>query len=161
VEPPAGFETRVLARLAEAGQPRARRFWVHRLAVAAAAAVAVVAAFVGGWVAGAGTPVPAATQPVQPSVLAVALTSGDRPVGQLFVEPSEPSWIYLYVDAPSGAAHLKCEFLRRDGSSAATAMLTVRSGDAHWGGPNPEGTTDVRLTDEAGGFVGGARLPGD
>lgn len=160
VEPPAGFETRVLARLTEAGRPRAHRTWVRRLAVAAVAAFAVGIAFVGGWVAGAATPATTAAPPVKPAVLAVALTAGDRPVGQLFVEPSQPSWIYLYVDAPTGAAHLKCEFLRRDGSPAATATLTVRSGDAHWGGPNPEGTTDVRLTDDTGGFVGGARLPG-
>lgn len=161
VEPPAGFETRVLARLAQAGQPRARRPWTRRLALAAAAVFVAAAAFAGGWVAGAATPAtPEAAPQVRPAVLAVALTAGDRPVGQLFVEPSEPSWIYLYVDAPHGAAHLKCEFLRRDGSPAATAMLTVRSGDAHWGGPNPEGTTDVRLTDDTGGFVGGARLPG-
>jgi Putative zinc-finger len=161
VEPAAGFETRALARLAQSGQPLPGRPWAPRLALAAAAVFFVCVAFVGGWMGGAATP---ATQPavaVRPAVLGVALTAGDRPVGQLFVEPAEPSWIYLYVDAPSGAARLKCEFLRRDGSSAATAMLTVRSGDAHWGGPNPEGTTDVRLTDETGGFVGGARLPGD
>jgi hypothetical protein len=161
VEPPAGFETRVLARLAQAGQPRMRRQWGRRLALATAAVFAVGVAFVGGWVAGEATPATPAAPQVRPAVLAVALTAGDRPVGQLFIEPAEPSWIYLYVDAPSGAAHLKCEFLRRDGSSAATAMLTVRSGDAHWGGPSPAGTTDVRLTDETGGFVGGARLPGE
>ena len=161
VEPPAGFETRVLARLAQAGQPRAHRPWTRRLVSIAAAVVAVCLAFVGGWVAGEASPGTAVAPQVRPAVLAVALTAGDHPVGQLFVEPAEPSWIYLYVDAPSGAAHLKCEFLRRDGSSAATAMLTVRSGDAHWGGPSPAGTTDVRLTDDTGGFVGGARLPGD
>ncbi len=160
VEPPAGFETRVLSRLAEAGQPRVGRPWVRRLALVAAAMFFVGAAFVGGWVAGAATPGTAAAPQVRPAVLAVALTAGDRPVGQLFIEPAEPSWIYLYVNAPSGSAHLKCEFLRHDGSSASTATLTVRSGDAHWGGPSPAGTTDVRLTDETGGFVGGARVPG-
>ncbi|HEY0813544.1 MAG TPA: zf-HC2 domain-containing protein [Pseudonocardia sp.] len=161
VEPPAGFETCVLRRLAHAGLPQPSRSWARGLAVAAAAIVVVCATFVGGWMAGATSPATPASQSVRPELLAVPLTSGDRPVGRLFVKPATPSWIYLYVDAPAGAARLKCEFLRHDGSSAATAMLTVRSGDAHWGGPNPAGTTDVRLTDETGGFVGGARLPGD
>jgi len=161
LEPPAGFETCVLTRLARAGRLQPGPSWARRLAVAAAAIVVVCATFAGGWMAGSTSPATSVDQIARPGLLAVALTSGDRPVGQLFVEPASPSWIYLYVDAPSGAARLKCEFLRHDGSSAATAMLTVRSGDAHWGGPNPEGTTDVRLTDETGVFVGGARLPGD
>jgi hypothetical protein len=158
VEPSAGFETRVLARLADAGQPRPARSWVRRLALVAVAALVVASAFVGGWLAGAATPV---TAQYKPALLAVPLTAGDRSVGQLFVQPTNPSWIYLYVDAPSGSARLHCDFLRHDGSSAVTATLTVRAGDAHWGGPNPAGATDVRLTDEAGAFVAGARLPAD
>jgi anti-sigma factor RsiW len=164
VEPPAGFETRVLARLAGAGQPRPARLWVRRLVVGAGAALVAAAAFIGGLLTGGGSAGGAAAAGVPPQVrstlLAVELTAGDKPVGQLFVQPAAPSWIYLYVDAPSGAERLKCEFLRRDGSPAVTAMLMVRQGDAHWGGPNPDGATDVRLTDASGVFVGGARLPG-
>ncbi len=158
VEPPAGFETRVLARLADAGQPRPGRSWVRRVGFASAAALVVCSAFVGGWLAGAAAPV---TAQYRPTLLEVPLTAGDRPVGQLFVQPTDPSWIYLYVDAPSGSARLHCDFLRRDGSAAVTAMLTVREGDAHWGGPSPAGATDVRLTDDAGVFVASARLPAD
>ena len=138
VDPPAGFESRVLTRFTDAGQPRpsgagGRR---RRMAWVAAAVLAVGVAFAGGWMGGAGMHAPAL---VQPRLLAVPLTAGDRPVGQLFFQTDAPSWIYFYVDAPSGAAHLNCQFLRRDGSQAATAMLTVRNGDAHWGGPDRQG----------------------
>jgi hypothetical protein len=158
VDPPAGFESRVLTRFTDAGQPRPSRLGGRRRRIAwvAAAVLAVGAAFAGGWMGGTATHAPAQAES---RLLAVPLTAGDRPVGQLFFQTDEPSWIYLYVDAPSGAAHLNCQFLRRDGSQAATATMTVRNGDAHWGGPDPAGATDVRLTDEAGAYVAGARLP--
>lgn len=155
-EPPAGFETRVLARL----HTRQRRWpWV------VAAAAATTAVFLGGWTLAMSTAPAATSAPLTGgvrTVLAAPLVAGGQEVGQVYVYPDQPSWLYMYVDAPAATGPLICVVLRRDGSVADTAPLWLVDGDAFWGGPLPRDQTTpagVRVTDGDGTVVASAQLP--
>ncbi len=156
VDPPVGFEARVLARI---GRRRSARRWPW---IAAAAAV-VVAAFLAGAAVAARTaaPAPAPLAAGVQTVLAAPLVAGGRDVGHVYVHENR-SWLYMYLEDAPDTGPLRCAVLRRDGSVADTAPLRLVDGDAVWGGPIPaEGTVPaaVQVTDAAGTVVAIAQLP--
>ena len=130
IEPPAGFETRVMERLG-LGTPApspapgparqlspARRFgrkladWIgggwtgrggvshpRRILAAAAVAVAVIVAGLGGWGLHAATSSPAAS----PLSSAALLTASHQTAGQVYFYDSGSRWLYMSVDIGSGS----------------------------------------------------------
>lgn len=162
VEPPLGFESRIMARLRAPGIRRRR--WV----VAAAAVGATVALVVGGRaVTQSLTPTTDAAAPsVAPrerTVLFAPLVAGGREVGQAYAYVGRPSWLYLYLDDVSVEGPLTCAVLRRDGTTVLAASVPLLDGDAFWGGPV---TTDratlggVRVTDATGAVLATAGFDG-
>jgi hypothetical protein len=176
VEPPPGFETLVLARIGIApGTPSrgcARRLpslsrlltpsrrslnprqsrRPRRLLAVAAAALAVIAAGLGGW--GLRT----ATSQVHSQVSAVArshvplssaalMSSNHEAVGTAFyysgAEPwtymsvdVEP-WMYMSVDVPLEDGTLTCQLKGPDGKYTTVGSFRVTAGYGSWGGPSP------------------------
>lgn len=149
-EPPAGFETRVLARLgwadpaapaapaparpdrrpASRALPRRRR--LRRLLVATAAAMAVAAAALGGW------GLRAVTSPAgAPLASAVLLSASHQPVGTVYLYSGSPSWMYMSVDMPSGEGAVICQLKGPDGQFRTVGSFRLAGGYGNWVSPEP------------------------
>jgi hypothetical protein len=132
-EPPVGFEQRVITALAPPPSPRARPRWMPAAAVTLAVAFAA-----GGWILGRSyRDVPPPETDAQTSVRTVMftpLTAGDHPVGQAYVYPGRPSWIFLSLDTDSDTTSdtIRCEMVHRDGSTMPLGTFTLTKGYGAW-----------------------------
>lgn len=147
VEPPAGFEQRVINALRSPPPLRARRRWIP-----AAAGLAALALAASGWILGHANQnsAPAQTntqadndaQAGERTVLYAPLTTGEHPsaqhqIGQAYLYPGHPSWIYLSLDTNTTSDTVRCEVTRQDGSTVPVATFPLTHGHATWGGPAP------------------------
>jgi anti-sigma-K factor RskA len=158
IEPPAGFETRVMERLGLATPAPARelsparRFgrklagWMggagpgrpRRLLAAAAAAVAVIAAGLGGWGLHAATSSP----PASPLSSAALLTASHQTAGKIYFYDSGSRWLYMSVNIGpgSGAAAngtVLCQVEGPDGHITTIGSFRLTGGYGYWGSPDP------------------------
>lgn len=186
VEPPAGFETRVLSAAGAGASPSARRPRWRRFGPRALAAVVLAAAVAaGGW--GARdvldppapptqitAPRPADDDPgstagdAAPTVAAgarvvrfAALTSGDTRIGQVYAYPGPPSWIYMAVDTDHSDLVVSCQVLYRDGPPVPLGTFQLDAGYAAWGSPMPTDRplpVGAQLVDEHGTVLASARF---
>lgn len=147
-EPPAGFEQRVITALTP--PPRTQRRWIP-----AAAGLLALTLATGGWTLGREThhltPAPTDTQinndaqAGERTVLYAPLTTvqpqtAEHQIGQAYVYPGSPSWIYLSLDTPNTTTTsdtVKCEVIRRDGSTVSIGTLSLNHGRGTWAGPAP------------------------
>jgi hypothetical protein len=167
IEPPAGFETRVLDRIglsapAPAPAPAPSRWtsWLsalrpapgqrnqlsrpRRVLVAAAVAVAVVAGGLGGWGLHNGTSAPAPTALNSAALVSVSHQS----VGKIFLYRGHPQWVYMSVNMPSSQGTVICQVESRDGHFSTVGAFHLTNGYGYWGSPAPGNP----------GSVAGARL---
>jgi anti-sigma-K factor RskA len=161
LEPPAGFETRVMERLglahpAPAPAPApARGFgrklssWVAggwtgnagtgrpRRLLAAAAAAAVIVAGVGGWGLRAATSSP----PASALSSATLLTASHQSAGKIYLYDSGSRWLYMSVNiGPGGAAGngtVLCQVVGPDGHVTTIGSFQLTDGYGYWGSPDP------------------------
>ncbi|MGH3781539.1 MAG: hypothetical protein ACRDRO_13180 [Pseudonocardiaceae bacterium] len=160
VEPPAGFEQQVMSALTPPS-PRARwRWWVP-----AAAILLAVALVAGGWTLGRATLgiAPLEAGATARTVVFAPLTTGGREVGQAYVYPGRPSWIYLSLDTDSDAASgtVRCELIRRDGSTVPIGRFTLAKGYWAWGGPatvDRDSLATARVIDGSGATLATAHF---
>lgn len=153
VDPPLGFESRVVSRL-EATAARPRRRWVPAVAAAIA-----LAAGGGGWALSGATRSPA------PSVAAAlaggTLRSGTQAVGQVFVYRGHPAWAYMAVDTGTTTGWVQCLLTRADGTSVPVGRFWIHDGYGYWGAPlraDPGAFTGARLVTAGGSVLATARL---
>ncbi|MEU5210328.1 hypothetical protein [Streptomyces sp. NPDC020742] len=184
-EPPAGFETRVARRLhhaahADHGRLRNRGLLPPkgfrsraRLRLAAAAATLALAFGFGGWAVGTVVTNEAAapSRPVEAGAgmlhAQLAGVGRDRsPVGEIYVHPGPPAWVYMSVDlADAGATHdgkTSCVLVRKDGSTVRIGAFTLHGGYGYWGAPasvDPATLSGARLTTPDGTVLATAHFP--
>lgn len=169
VEPPVGFEDRVLARLGLAQAPARRRPRWLPLAVAAAAVALVFG--LGGWALGS-LAHPAATvaaEPAAPAAPEVALRvatlhgAGQRQVGQVFTYQGSPAWLYMTVSTGGGNATVSCQLARRGGGYVPMGSFPLVNGQGSWGGQlpvDPGTVTGARLVSAGGAVLAEATFDG-
>jgi len=189
IEPPAGFETRVMERLglatpapAPARQlSPARRFgrklagWLSggwmgspgagrpRRLLAAAAAAAVIVAGMGGWGLRAATSSP----PASPLSSAALLTASHQTAGKIYFYDSGSRWLYMSVDigSASGAvdnATVICQVEGPDGHLTTVGSFRLTGGYGYWGSPDPVTNgplTGARLVTTTGTVLATATFP--
>lgn len=156
IEPPAGFETRVMERLG-LGTPApdpvrqlspARRFgrkladWTGRGGVSyprrmlstAAVAAAVIVAGLGGWGLHAATSSPAAS----PLSSATLVTASHQTAGQVYFYDSGSRWLYMSVNIGSaGNDTVICQVQGPDGHLTTVGSFQLTGGSGYWGSPDP------------------------
>ncbi|PWI11411.1 hypothetical protein DIZ27_05015 [Streptomyces sp. NWU339] len=152
LEPPEGFETRVLQRIGLSPRRR-RRTLRQRFALGLAAAVAAATLAVGGWAIGVTSASPPSdTGPARPDrLLSAGLTSHSQDVGRVFAYTGRPHWLYVSVDADNlpararAALHgtLTCQIERADGSTTTIGTFSLAAGYAQWVTPYPAGSSPV------------------
>jgi hypothetical protein len=155
-DPPAGFESRVLARLPRP-HPRPRRRRTYAL-VAVMAAALLGAGWAGGVVA---TAPPAAVATAAPVLRVADVVADGRRIGEAFVHPGSPAWLYMYLDLdrPPAAVPVTCTLVHADGTRSVAGTLTLTGGDAYWGGPlDTDLLASVQVTDRRGAVVAAASI---
>jgi putative zinc finger protein len=158
-EPPAGFEQRVINALTPP-PPRTRRRWLP-----AAAGLLALTLATAGWTVSRATHDPTPSPPTtqapndaragQRTVLYAPLSTAERQVGQAYLYPGHPSWVYLSLDTDSTTTDdtIKCEVIRQDGSAVSIGTFAVTHGRGTWGGPaliNRDTLTSARLINSKG-----------
>ncbi len=163
VEPPAGFEARVMDRLgltapAPSPSPASQASWISRIShlgrkparrattgrarparrtqrvlALAAVALAVVAAGLGGWGLRSGTSAPAGT----PLSSATLLSASHQAAGKIFLYESSSRWLYMSVDMLAGNGTVICEVQSRDGRITTVGSFRLTDGHGYWGSPVP------------------------
>jgi anti-sigma-K factor RskA len=137
VEPPSGFESRVLETLRNARRDETRRdekATNHRRRapfVAIAAAFLVIAGFVGWALRGNGGP----SQPaLRAELTAVDLTSGHRVVGEVVINRSR-SWLSMTLDLSNKNAWVTCDVITTRGRTVAVGSFRIVDGRGFWSAP--------------------------
>jgi hypothetical protein len=181
IEPPAGFETRVMERLGLATPAPAparhlspaRRFgrelagWMgsagagrpRRLLAAAAVAVAVIVAGLGGWGLHGATSSPLSS--------AALLTASHQTAGKIYFYDSGSRWLYMSVNIGpgSGAAGngtVICQVEGPDGHVTTIGSFQLSDGHGYWGSPDPVTNgplTGARLVTTTGAVLATATFP--
>lgn len=144
-EPPAGFESRALARM---GSPSPARRWGSRAATLAAAVLLVVGIALGNLL-----PLGrrGGTEPVRTTPLAAVATGAH---GEVYTYAGDPPWLFMTVRGVADGTYT-CR-IRVGGSRLAIGSLTVRDGQGAWGRVlevDPGRITAVELVDGAGRVV--------
>lgn len=131
VEPPNGFETRVLQALRTSRRENAVSTTRRRALFATiAAAVLVISGFVG-WALGGGNTI----QPRVRAQLTVAnMTSSQRVVGEIVVDRSG-SWLSMAVKVSDEHAWATCEVLTARGLAVVVGSFQIVHGYGYWAAP--------------------------
>jgi hypothetical protein len=158
VEPPAGFEQRVLAALPARGAGRPRRVWL-----AAAAAIALFAAGFGGWALAPGSAPARRNVPLAAPgpLIEATLTAHGTTVGRVYAYWDNPGWVYMTIDRPGLTGRVTCELVRAGGATTDIGWFNVENGSGYWGAPLPFDASTVRqarLLDAHGNVIATARL---
>lgn len=186
VEPPAGFDQRVLAALTPAvdrpptpspvtalsegrsqGRPEARP--IRRRAprrsrpLLALAAALVLLAGMAGWAIGHTSP----SHPAPADVAAASLRAGPDVVGRVLLAGGAHPWLAMAVRSdPSwgtpGATAVRCQVETPGGAMVTVGTFALSAqGYGYWSAPVPPGTVVVgaRLIDPLGGVVAAATFP--
>ncbi len=187
IEPPAGFETRVMERLGLGAStpapapvpvpvPRlglARRFgrklagWTgrgggvsypRRMLAGVAVAAAVIVAGLGGWGLHAATSSPAAS----PLSSAALLTASHQTAGKIYFYNGDHRWLYMSVDIGSGNDTVICQVEGSGGRFTTIGSFRLSGGYGYWGSPDPVTSgqlTGARLVTTTGTVLATATFP--
>ncbi len=165
VEPPAGFESRLLARREQPRRPsRLSRRWpvVAAVALSAAAAVAAVVSLGAADSPGFRVDHPAAVAALGGRSLgAVPLHHGGEEVGQVFIYAGQPSWMFVTVEADRADPSVACEVILRDGRTVDIGSFPIATGYRSWGSTvnvNPSDIRAVRLVGSGGTELASATI---
>ena len=138
MEPPPGFEARVLSAIRERGgrdRPAlGQRLRSRPLAVAAAVAAAVALA-AGGWLVGETTSAPSST------AVTSALVSRQGAAGTVVLVSGVRPWISMTFHAGSTSGSVECEVQDASGRLVTLGTFPIVHGYGSWAGPLPQGTT--------------------
>ncbi|HEX7659199.1 MAG TPA: zf-HC2 domain-containing protein [Pseudonocardiaceae bacterium] len=167
VEPPVGFESRVLRRLGHGGTGGLSGRWRRQrwLPITLAAAVAAVAFGIGGWALGGHTqsavpgPAAASSAPAGAVLRTASLVgAGDRQLGVVFAyaEPGGRPTVYMAVDTGGVSGPVACQLERAGGAVVQVGSFTVTGGYGTWASPvsvDPNTLVGARLVSDTGAVL--------
>ena len=180
-DPPPGFGDRVFAMINKCSPRNGEPVKGSSRAVPVAALVLVGALMTGvGWFLGdvtdgaAPAVVAASQQRVRPmaDMLVAPLLSDGREVGRTYMNPRNPSWLFVSVfddgalggrPYPVGAnSTVNCELVRLDGSKIVLGSFPIRDGHAVWvtdTSVDPGSVEGTRLTTSGGDTIASGNFP--
>ena len=173
VDPPAGFESKVLTRMAAADQATPLRPWWRRprAVIGSAAAAVILVAGLGAVAVSRHERDPGLDDQYVQSLRALggkemraaSLSAGGRPWGDAFVYEGKTSWVFVSMswDVPDGDYGIVLD--RSDGPSATVGQLHLVRGQGSAGVTVGDTNTvrAVRVVDPAGATVCTASMPAE
>ena len=138
LEPPVGFESRMIERYRSGLRKR------PRVAMILAAAALLLAAGAGGTYLALRSDVRFADH--YREVFAAAqgeyfasspLYSGDRPLGQVFAYQGSPSWVFMVLDGANTAQRFEVKLVERNGTEISLGSFKRLPGTTSWGSALP------------------------
>jgi hypothetical protein len=142
VEPPIGFESRVLAEVRPTRRPRRRLVVALTVVVALLGGMgATLAAAVGGGAPEVASPTtdrsPAVAEPPGRSEAksAFLLTSDHHRIGEVVAYPGQPTWVYMSLDDPQVSGSVVCEITTTSGQTLRVGTFRVAGGRGMWEAP--------------------------
>jgi hypothetical protein len=164
VEPPVGFEDRVLSRMGMTPrQPRQpQRRWFP---IAVAAAVAALVFGLGGWVIGGIAMSHTAVESAAAEFRFAALhTADNRQIGQVFTYQGQPPWMYMSVATEPNVTTVACQLVERNGTAVPVGTFGLSGGKGSWGAEltiDPNTVVGARLVDDHGTVLATATFTSD
>jgi len=156
VEPPVGFEQRVLDRLGlTATPPRRRR---RKLVITFAAVLLALSLAAAGWLGWLGR---SAQHRDGDDLVKVPLSASGPVAGEVFAYRDSRSWLYVELSGLPNYRSVSCQVRFADGQVFTVGTFPVTEGAGQWGGPAPVYGTDpaeVRILAPDGTVVGTARF---
>lgn len=155
IEPPVGFESRVMERIQDRALIRQRqgRRPSRSLAIAAVAAMAAVALGVGWATHGTGKS-PVGNAIIGPGAygnLAEApLVSGARSLGMVTVYADEDGWLLMTVESSTWSGPVQCRVIANNGEARTVGSFHLVSGRGAWLAPLPAGVDQIRTAELVG-----------
>jgi len=171
-EPPAGFESRVVARLGAASQHRARPGTgqprpklTRRMLATAAVVLAAAAAGLGGWGLRGATSSPGAGNiRTAASLYSAPLTTASHlTAGTVYLYDGRPSWMYMSVKIGSVNGTVMCQLVQRDGHITTLGSFQLNGGNGYWASPDyiePDNVKSARVTTTNGTVLATASFRG-
>lgn len=118
--------------------PTARTPRLRRALAGAALGLALLAAGLGGWRIGAGSPsAPAGSSAAAPLTSARLLSATDRTVGQVYLYSGTDRWLFMSVDLGSGNETVTCQVIGAGGGVTTVGSFQLTGGSGGWGSPDP------------------------
>jgi anti-sigma factor RsiW len=154
VEPPAGFESRVLGRL-NRSRAAARRRSTVRLAVAAALAILIG---IGGWMVGHDS----SGHSTSGEVRTASFVSGDDHIGQVVAYEGSHPWVAVALTSHLGDQWVTCRLVERNGTTVEVGKYQLSNGSGYWDAPltvSPSSVAKVQLVDASGTALATATFP--
>ena len=154
VEPPVGFESRVVERIRTLRPTTIAPRRPSKAIMSIAAAVLLVS-FSMGWAVdhmvtrSHPTPVVAAAGRIEQR----PLEASGRTVGLVYAYTGSPAWMFVTVDAPGAPSVVRCIVVTKGGARKFIGTFALGSGKGAWGTPLPVSFTSVRgieLTTQSG-----------
>lgn len=160
VEPPAGFESRVLNALKGAEHPTPRHLPARRatLWLAAAAALVVVVGGIG-WVLGNHSQTP--SQAVG-GMMVAKLTGHGGAAGQVVVDKGPDPWMSMAIAIPGANTTVHCQLRTVSGQTTTVGTFTLWKGYGYWAAPIPTIQSPIdgaQIVDARGRVLASASLP--
>jgi hypothetical protein len=155
VDPPLGFETRVIERL-QARSSNSVRYdrWRRRSVMVASAAAIVAAAFGLGWVTNSIGQHPVRGAVVAPGtygdVTEASLVSGGKSLGMVAVYSDKEGWLLMTVNSAGYSGPVQCRVTSSDGVTRVVGSFDLISGRGAWVAPLPATFDDVRVAELVG-----------
>ena len=175
VEPPAGFEQRVLGRFGLAtaepsfevapvvSLPSRRELRRDRrpvggrtrMLLATAAAVITLLAGVGGFLTG------QRSAPDSGVFEAILTTADHHAVGEVYAVSGEHAWVSMKIDTGGRSENVVCRVVREDGSTVPLGKFSLKDGKGWWGAPVEPGAAPVsaQLVREDGTVLASGSFP--
>ena len=151
MEPPLGFEVRLLDKMGVA-QPTSRRTVPMRWVLAAAAAVVVLGLGLGLGLTSGSSPSPNSTQanggPAGGHLVASAdLRLGGHDVGRVLTYGGSSPWMFMTLADSTARGRVTCEVITTDGVVHKVGSFKAEKGYGAWGAPLPVAPQDVRTAE--------------
>jgi hypothetical protein len=140
VEPPPGFETRVIARL-PAHHRHQRRNPFRRVWAVAAAAVVAAAVAIGGWALSGGLGESASNYAARP--VSAPLMAGGHEMGEVMLVGGPHTWLSMAVSGGPENATVTCRLLERGGRVVTVGTFQLVGGEGYWAAAVPGQASDV------------------
>jgi len=158
VEPPVGFESRVISELHPAPSPTSGNV-AHRFMIAAAIVALALIAGITGWLVGTSkatnNPPSHSSAAANGHAVTADLVGQQGTVGQVVLSAGGDPWMSMAVQGEMGHARVRCQVVESDGHVITLGSFPVEEGYGYWASALPTGATvrTVRIADRSGAVL--------